>query len=370
MGEKMEKKINTKALLIGLSLFIIITLTIAFASIARQLKVAGEGTMDPANCDIPFKNLSEPEIKGGAEVTGTPTIATKGVSMNNMDVTLKLPGDSVTYTVDIENSGDINVEISDITHTDLDSSLLELEIYYTDTEDRVQTGDELYPGETKNITIKIKYEDIENPDLLPDEVQTIRFSYSITYTQSNHYVAMYNIGDRFCLNNDLECFYVISDNRDTVTAIAQYNIITTTNRQSNTEELVAFAETNYWYDRSTKKLKTEYGTGYPTWVFDSNSNLWNPIQNYRDYLATTLGKTSVTATLMSKEQIDELKTLNGGTLPTWTYKNTVRYWLGNANGTNTIWRVDSNGSVEARNYKNSSYRNGIRPVITISKSDL
>ena len=108
----------------------------------RYFKRIGDtcGKADPANFDIHFKNLSEPILNGGAEVTGSPTIANEGAKINNIAVTLKLPGDYVGYTVDIENSGDINVEISNIDHTNLDNSLLELEVYYTDTGDRLQTG--------------------------------------------------------------------------------------------------------------------------------------------------------------------------------------------------------------------------------------
>ena len=182
----MEKQVNVKMVLGIMCTVMIIMLSVAFAHFSRMLKTAGQGKVDPANFDIHFKNLSEPVLHGGAEVTGTPTIASEGANINNIAVTLKLPGDYVSYTVDIENTGDINVEVSNIEHTDLDNSLLELEVYYTDTEERLQTGDELQPSEVKNITVKIKYKDIENPDLLPDTVQTINFSYSVTYTQSNN----------------------------------------------------------------------------------------------------------------------------------------------------------------------------------------
>ena len=181
----MEKQVNVKIVLGTMCAVMIIMLSVAFAHFSRMLKTAGQGKVDPANFDIHFKNLSEPVLHGGAEVTGTPTIANEGAKINNIAVTLKLPGDYVLYTVDIENSGDINTEVSNINHTNLDNSLLELEVYYTSAEERVQTGDELFPGEIKSITIKIKYKDIENPDLLPDEVQRIDFSYSVTYTQSN-----------------------------------------------------------------------------------------------------------------------------------------------------------------------------------------
>ena len=181
----MEKQVNVKLILGTMCAVMIIMLTVAFAHFSRMLKTAGQAAVDPANFDIHFKNLSEPVLHGGAEVTGVPSIANEGASINNIAVTLKLPGDYVLYTVDIENSGDINVEVSNIEHTDLDNSLLELEVIYTDTGDRLQTGDELSPGQKKNITIKIKYKDIENPDLLPQTVQTVNFSYSVTYSQSN-----------------------------------------------------------------------------------------------------------------------------------------------------------------------------------------
>lgn len=44
---------------------------------------------------------------------------------------------------------------------------------------------------------------------------------------------------------------------------------------------IAFSSTNYWYSEG---LKTKYGTGYPAYVYDSNSIIYDYIQNYKIYL--------------------------------------------------------------------------------------
>ena len=200
-----------------------------------------------------------------------------------------------------------------------------------------------------------------------------------------------------------EDFYVISDNGSTVTALAKYNLYvgdivqydsngeniesrtTLTNSepgyglQSSSAMLdiqnmrmtgvMAFSSTNYWVENDN--LKSNYGNSYPAWVFDSNSNLWQPIQNYQTYSRNTLGKTSVTATLMSQEQAvslgcdaDEYTCENA---PSWVKSTT--YWLGSAGYRGNVWRVGFGGNVYDDDYGNDG-NVGVRPVITIAKSDL
>ena len=47
----------------------------------------------------------------------------------------------------------------------------------------------------------------------------------------------------------------------------------------------------------------KYGSSYTVNVFDGNSNLYEPLQNYKTYLKSMLGKTSVEARLIVVEEI-------------------------------------------------------------------
>ena len=230
----------------------------------------------------------------------------------------------------------------------------------------------------------------------------------------------YNVGDVIALCNTntgkSEDFYVMKDNGSTITALAKYNLLVgntavwnddfsdntvtpistseegyglqnsiAANYECDTEGLplnhtikgvIDFAEENngyghgYWAD-SSGKLLSKYGTSYPANVFDSNSLLYAPVQNYKTYLKNTLGKTSVDARLITYEELTGLGcNKNGWTCkpaPSWVYS--VNYWSASVSGVYVVWRVNSSGYFDADGFDNSG-RFGLRPVITISKSDI
>ena len=69
---------------------------------------------------------------------------------------------------------------------------------------------------------------------------------------------------------------------------------------------------------------------------------------------------------MSYEQAIALA--NGSSLPTWAYENSV-YWTGITGENNTMVYVNFDGNMSSYSYNNDSFY-GIRPVITINKSEL
>ena len=394
----MESERKVKIITLVAVIVAVIGLTIAFAAMSRTLNIHGSGTMDPVNWDIYFENIKLKSDTSPSSVTGnpTPTTGNTAATINNLNVTLKNPGDEVVWTADITNNGDVNAEMQSFSLTpNLTNELLEFTAIYTDEYEHghvITVGDMLYAGETRNITITFKYKDITDESLLPDEAEEINVSYQIVYVQSNKVsttttaapVATYQVGEKFCLNGQSECFYVLTDNGSTVTALAEWNLDTDNTGIQNSEYRgsksgmttkgdIAFGENNnngygYWYNTTTEVLDSNYGDDYPAWVFNSNSNLWQPVQNYQTYLRNTLGKASATATLVSYEQAVGVATAYGGfqNLPAWVFNTT--YWLGTAYDNSNVWNIHTNGNL----YGGFSYSNGcgVRPVITIAKNDL
>ncbi len=230
----------------------------------------------------------------------------------------------------------------------------------------------------------------------------------------------YNVGDVIALcnttTNKSEDFYVISDNGDKVTALAKYNLLvgnimtydessgsmTTTpistleegygiqnsiagyyevdsNGNSTTNTIkgaIAFAEYKnngkvYWVDDSGNLL-SKYGTSYPANVFDSNSLLYAPVQNYKTYLRNTLGKTSVDTRLITYEDLINLgcskHDYSCASAPSWVYS--TDYWTASAHVYNyAVWNVYSHGHFGTI-HSNDLGTLGLRPVITINKSEL
>ena len=131
----------------------------------------------------------------------------------------------------------------------------------------------------------------------------------------------------------------------------------------------------YWTDdTSNHNLLSKYGTSYPANVFDSNSNLYKPLENYKTYLKNTLGKTSITAKLMTYEDLIDLGCKMDGSFgncsnaPSWVYS--TNYWTAFANSDDHMWTVRSNGYFDGDDYFGLPGFLGLRPVITIKKSEL
>ena len=133
--------------------------------------------------------------------------------------------------------------------------------------------------------------------------------------------------------------------------------------------VIAFSDIKYWVD-SSNNLLSKYGTSYPANVFDSNSNLYEPLENYKTYLKNTLGKTSVKISLLSYEQAMSLGCNTSNrcySSPNWLHSTT--YWTLSARDENGIWILYSDGDFYDYGFSKDNVR-GLRPVITINKSDL
>ena len=379
----MEKERRTKALVVVVLLIVIAGLTVAFAALSTTLNINGTAYLDAAKWGIRFENLSSPTRVGKATTTGTAKIEeSKAAEITDMNVSLSIPGDKIVYTVDLVNKGTINAKIDNIEKTVLTSEQQRYLTFKVTDKDgyEIKQGDILEKGETKKITITIEFiKDLTKEDL-PKQTSTISLSYKLNFVQTDEKVTSvsqgnnfktYSVGDEFCLEN--ECFYVIKDNGTTVDAFAKQNVNTELNRQNSNAYTLAFAEaTNgnygYWTD-SSGNLLSKYGTSYPANVFDNNSLLYEPVQNYKAYLKNELGKTSVDARLITLNELISLGCSDNSckSAPSWVYS--TNYWTASAYYSNGVRIVTSIGDFVG-SYFDNSYNYGLRPVITISKSDI
>ena len=393
----MEKERRTKALVVVVLLIVVAGLTVAFAALSTTLNINGTAYLDAAKWGIRFENLSSPTKIGSATTTGTAKIEeTKSAEITGINVSLSTPGDKVAYTVDLVNKGTINAKIDNIEKTVLtEEQQRYLTFKVTDKNGKeISQDDILSAGETRNLTITIEFiKDLTKEDL-PKQTGTISLSYKLNFVQTDEKVTSagqennfktYSVGDEFCLEN--ECFNVIKDNGTTVDALAKQNVNTETNRQDSNANRLAFATpdetkripgcTNtyvchygYWTD-SSGKLLSKYGTKYPVNAFDSNSLLYEPVQNYKTYLKNTLGKTSIDARLITYEELIGLgcsrNEITCKSAPSWVYS--TDYWTASTNDKYDVWYVNSNGNFYHNDFV-SSEDFSLRPVIIISKSDI
>ena len=381
----MEKERRIKMLSLSAVIVAVLGLTVAFAALSTTLNIKGSAYLDAAKWGIKFENLSEPVKVGTATTTGTAKIEeSKSAEITEINVGLSTPGDKVTYTVDLVNKGTINAKIDNIEKTVLTSEQQRyLTFKVTDQNGyEIKQGDILSAGETKSLTITIEFiKDLTKEDL-PTSTSTISLSYKLNFVQTDEKATTsknsnvdktYAVGDEFCLGE--ECFYTIKDNGTTVDALTKQNVNTETNRQDKNANTIAFAKAKnngkpYWED-DDGNLLSKYGTSYPANVFDSNSNLYKPLENYKTYLKNTLGKTSITAKLITYEDLISLgcskDVYSCKSAPSWVYS--TRYWTASANVYLAVWFVDLDAEF-GNHYFDSSGDCGLRPVITISKSDI
>ena len=381
----MEKQRRIKMLSLSAVIIAVLGLTVAFAALSATLNINGTAYLDAAKWGIRFENLSSPTKIGSATTTGTAKIEeTKAAEITDINVSLSIPGDKVTYTVDLVNEGTINAKIDKIEKTTLteeQQKYLTFKVTYKDGTE-VSEGDILSKEERKNLIITIEFIKDLTKDDLPTSTNTISLLYKLNFVQTDDKATSgsqggnektYAAGDEFCLEN--ECFYVIKDNGTTVDAFAKQNVNTKSNRQDANANSLTFAKAknngnSYWED-DDGNLLSKYGTSYPANVFDSNSNLYKPLENYKTYLKNTLGKTSITAKLITYEDLISLgcsKDVHScKSAPSWV--NSTMYWTASANGNVTVWFVNSYGYFGGGRFDSSSGC-GLRPVITISKSDI
>ena len=115
----------------------------------------------------------------------------------------------------------------------------------------------------------------------------------------------------------------------------------------------------------------EYDSNYPAYVYDNNAILKTFVDTYVGYLRSALNLNSNQASgrLISYEELEALG-CDGSeetceSAPSWVYQTS--YWSGSADGSGSVWYVNSNGLFGSSDF-GSSYNLGARPVIEISSS--
>lgn len=192
----MEQK-KVRIGILTLLIIAIILLTVAFAAMSTVLTINGTGIVDPGGWGVKFENLSAPILKGGASVE-TPAKIEGETEINDFRAVLTKPGDSVSYKFDIKNYGQINAQISSLTKqtpvctglststgtadSTIVSSNISYTLTYTSNGSTVAKGDILNAGETKNVTLTLKYNS-DTTQLPSNDVEISGLDVTLVYGQ-------------------------------------------------------------------------------------------------------------------------------------------------------------------------------------------
>ena len=216
-------------------LSLVIVLALVYAGFTGQLTINGTAVGRESNWDIHFENVSNITTTGSAKVLNNhqPVINSNNrTEINDYEVSLTSPNDTVSFTFDAVNDGNYNAKVTSVsvgtpqcTSTDSVSAVnMCNNLTYTLTYDSgatVQTNDILYAKDKLSFKVTLKFNDISNPDLLPKAgVSISNLGIQINFEQQGNAEVdentgivqnnrVYHQGDKITLNN--EDYWVIAN---------------------------------------------------------------------------------------------------------------------------------------------------------------
>ena len=168
---------------IFLMLALILCITIGYATLTTTLNITGNSEIKNAKWDIHFANLVVDDTSVEAP---TPAAIDANKTTVNYVVDLAKPGDSYSFTVDVENAGTIDGMISTISNTGLitEQQYLDYSIMYSNGVELKQK-DGLRAGTKRTIKVSVKYKDNINYEDLPQEDKNINVNFTVEYVQAD-----------------------------------------------------------------------------------------------------------------------------------------------------------------------------------------
>lgn len=113
----MEKERGAKVIAIVALLIAVVGLTVGYAAYSSTLTINGTANVDPASWDVHFAyktgdSLTATKVGNAVENTA-PTL--EATTISGFDVTLKAPGDSITYDFSVKNGGTLDAKLTTFT---------------------------------------------------------------------------------------------------------------------------------------------------------------------------------------------------------------------------------------------------------------
>ncbi len=115
----MEKERGFRVIAVIALMVAVVGLTIGYAAYSTTLKINGTANVDPAVWDVKFAYTNTTDTALTATKTGFAAVNAEATltdtQVSGFDVTLKAPGDSVTYNFLVANKGTLDAELSTFT---------------------------------------------------------------------------------------------------------------------------------------------------------------------------------------------------------------------------------------------------------------
>lgn len=108
----MNNNNNSKLLAVIALFFAVMCVSVAFAALSTTLKINGSANVQKSTWNVEFANLSSPKLTGAATAI-TPSLTS--TSIRDFGGTLTTPGDSISVSFDVQDTGDYDAIISSVT---------------------------------------------------------------------------------------------------------------------------------------------------------------------------------------------------------------------------------------------------------------
>ena len=184
MDSRNIKKIVVMGLFVA-----VLCLSVAYAAISASLKISGTADISASSWDVHFVKNEEVTIPKGKAVCDIGNV--EKLSITNLSAVLKVPGDSCTYTVPVENTGSLPASLTKVINSDLELSFkgsgdnkeqdenllkqyVKYEVNYGGTEINDSTDFSsiytLEQNEKETVTLRISFS-IDAPDIPKEAVE-------------------------------------------------------------------------------------------------------------------------------------------------------------------------------------------------------
>lgn len=155
MNNRDKKNVMIVALLIA-----VVFMSVGYALLSTELDVSGTSKIIDPVWDVKIVSISSTETEGyGTSINAS----VENKSRAKFNAQFQMPGDKVTYVINVKNEGTMDAKLNSITITPENYS----EGFIVYTIDGLEAGDTLNAGESKMFTLSASYnsEKTETPGI-------------------------------------------------------------------------------------------------------------------------------------------------------------------------------------------------------------
>ena len=261
----MEKQRKYRTIGIVALVVAVLGLSVAFAALSKTLTINGSARAEASTWDIIWQKIQGQDfvLHGASEVQENyPTVTNSNRNLNLGIITLKEPGDYVTYKVNIKNNGDIDATLQNFVLPSLTGTITGTNHTYSDYitiqvldatgTTTFATPTNLDANEVVAVVVKVSFNDISNAlfnDIPNDGITLSDFEITFNATQasgvaqnsepvvvSNPVAGSTLLAPTFDSNEDLETALGKSANNFDTTKVKYIEVMNTNEAVANADD--------------------------------------------------------------------------------------------------------------------------------------